>query len=34
MKQNILHSTMLKIKRKALLVVDLTLFQIKGCVIS
>ena len=34
MKQSNFHTAMLKIKRTALLVVDLTLFQIKGCAIS
>lgn len=34
MKQTSFHSVKLKIKRTALLVVGLTLFQIKGCVIS
>ena len=34
MKQSNFHTAMLKIKRKAVLVVGLTLFQIKGCVIS
>ena len=34
MKQTNFHSVKLKIKRTALLVVGLTLFQIKGCVIN
>lgn len=34
MKQTNFYTAMLKIKRTALLVVGLTLFQIKGCVIS
>ena len=34
MKQTSFHSVKLKIKRTALLVVGLTLFQIKGCVIN
>lgn len=34
MKQTNFHSVKLKIKRTALLVIGLTLFQIKGCAIS